>query len=159
MRVYQLKPIGDAKHRGDAECPDAGWKPLTRNQKTRLVLLAKRGWAAAGEPGEFDPWRQDVAVQACGRRISEASQKHWADLKAEFQSRAGDEAGAFETQLREGDNKRRIAMHKLTEALAQKGLPGAYAAAICRTQYKCPLEEASAGQLWRLFYTVKNRKK
>lgn len=165
MKTFVLKPIGDAKHADDADCPDAGWKPLTRHQKTRLVLLAKKGWESAKDTAgtaallDFDAWRQEVAIRVCGCRISEARQEHWADLKAEFQSRAGDDAGAFRTQLREGDNKRRIAMHKLTEALAKKGLPVTYAAAICRTQYKCSLDEASARQLWRLFYTVRNRKR
>ena len=65
----------------------------------------------------------------------------------------------FWTQLREGDNKRRVAMHKLTEALRAKELPLSYVAAICRAQFKCSLEEASAKQLWCLFFTVTNRKK
>lgn len=159
MRKDVLKPIGDRKHAGDARCPDGGWRPLTRNQKTCLVLLAKKGWAAAGEPGSFEEWRHEAALYAAGVRISEARQEHWAALKTEYQSRAGDEEGAFRTALREGDNKRRVAMHKLTAELARKGLAVGYAAAICRTQYKCPLDEASAGQLWRLFYTIKNRKK
>ena len=34
-----------------------------------------------------------------------------------------------------------------------------YAAAICRRQYKRELGEASAKQLWNLFFTVRNRRK
>jgi hypothetical protein len=41
--------------------------------------------------------------------------------------------------------------------LERGGLNIAYVIAICRHQYKCSLNDASNGQLWRLFYTVRNR--
>jgi hypothetical protein len=72
---------------------------------------------------------------------------------------AGKPVQAYQTQLRDGDNKRRVALWKLTQALSAKGLEMGYAGAICRAQFKCQLEDASAKQLWCLFYTIYNRRK
>ena len=157
-----LKPIPGAKHVDDAACPDAGWKPLTNEQKARLSILARKAaevQRVAGGYKAVDAWRHEISIKACGVRISEATQSHWADLKSAFEDLGGRPEKAFHTQMREGDNKRRIALWKLTQALAAKGLHPGYAAAICRAQFKCSLEDASAKQLWCLFYTVTNRRK
>ena len=167
MKIYTirkpaLKPIATARHAEDAKCPDASWKPLTKNQKARLSILARQAAVTMGlslRAADLNAWRQETSIKACGCRISEAKQEHWADLKSTFEDLAGKPEQAFKTQLRDGDNKRRVAMHKLTEALRKKELPVSYAAAICFTQYKVPLEEATAKQLWCLFYTAHNRKR
>ena len=156
----RVKPIGDSKHAEDNECPDAGWKPLTRKQKRDLSMLARKAAEKRGLPKwEFDTYRHDVAKHVCGLRISEARQSHFNDLLAAFQYAAGDDVAAFRTHLRAVDNKRRVAMFKLTEALNSRGLDIAYAGQICRTQFKVTLEEATAKQLWCLFYTVTKRRK
>jgi hypothetical protein len=160
--AVRVKPISDAGHARDAECPDGGWKPLTHEQKARLSILAREAAIAQGrslKKQDLDEFRHELAIHACKRRISEATQSDWADLKSAFQDAAGKPEAAFRTQMREGDNKRRVAMHKLTTALAAKGLAPAYAGSICRAQFKCPLEEATAKQIWCLFYTVQNRRK
>ena len=36
----RLKPISDTRHAGDAGCPDAAWKALSKEQKARLSILA-----------------------------------------------------------------------------------------------------------------------
>jgi hypothetical protein len=168
MRTYilrkapPLKPIGQARHIDDASCPDAGWKALTKNQKTRLAIMARKAAEVQGvslKSKDLDEWRHGVCIKACGVRITEATQANWADLKSAFEDLGGKPEQAFKTQLREGDNKRRIAMHKLTGALAAKGLQTGYAETICKTQFKVSLAEASAKQLWCLFYTVTNRRK
>lgn len=139
--------------------PDAHGR-LSLYQKRRLVLLARRAFNKQGRPGgDFDTWRREIALRACGLRISEADQRDWAALKAAYLDAAGDSGRAFETLMREDDNKRRIAMHKLVRACTERGLPLAYPEAICRRQYRCCLGEASAPQLWRLVFTVKNRRK
>jgi hypothetical protein len=156
-----VKPIPAARHADDAACPDAGWKPLSKEQKARLSILARKAAEVQGITGGYkaaDAWRHEISIKACGVRISEATQCHWADLKSAFEDLGGRPEKAFQTQMREGDNKRRVAMWKLTQALAAKGLQTAYAGVICRAQFKCQLEEASAKQLWCLFYTVTNRK-
>lgn len=175
MRTYILRPrtaaprpaadlqlIPAAKHAGDAACPDAGWKPLSKEQKARLSILARKAAEVQGITGGYravNEWRHEVSLRACGLRISEATQANWADLKSAFEDLGGQPAKAFQTQMREGDNKRRVALWKLTQALAGKGLQPAYAESICRCQFKCGLEQASAKQLWCLFYTITNRRK
>lgn len=163
MKVYyRLKPVTAAKHREDADARDGSWKPLTNHQKARLAILAKAAAVAQGESftaREMDEWRHEQAIKACGVRISEATQRHWADLKSAFEDLSGKPEKAFRTQMREGDNKRRVAMHKLAEELTKKGLHSSYAASICRAQFKCALDEATAKQLWCVFYTISNRRK
>lgn len=161
-KSYPLKPIGTAKHADDKDCPDASWKPLSKEQKARLSISARKAAEVQGvslKGKDLAEWRQEVSIRACGVRISEATQAHWADLKSAFEDLGGKPEQAFLTQLREGDNKRRVAMHKLQKELEAKGLAIGYAAAICKTQFKLPLDQASAKQLWCLFYTVKNRRK
>jgi len=156
-----VQPIPAARRAQDAACPDGSWKPLSKEQKARLSILARKAAEVQGITGGYkavDEWRHEIAMRACGLRISEATQANWADLKSAFQDLAGHVEKAFQTQMREGDNKRRVAMWKLTKALEEKNLAPAYAAAICRAQFKCPLELASAKQLWCLFYTIQNRK-
>jgi hypothetical protein len=158
----QVRPIATAKHAGDAGCPDGSWKPLSKEQKMRLAILARKAaWEQklGLDSKQLEAWRQEVSIRACGLRISEASQCHWADLKSAFEDLAGDSVAAYQTQLRDGDNKRRVALWKLGKALEEKGLQPEYAGAICRMQFKCALEDASAKQLWCLFYTVTNRGK
>lgn len=139
--------------------PEAGSGPLTLRQKRRLVLLAKQAWLKRGQPGDFDTWRRTVAERACGLRISRALQRDWARLKAAFLDEMGESGAALDTLLRDQDNARRIALHKLWQACTARGLPMAYPDVICRRQYHCPLGEATAPQLWRLVFTVKNRRK
>ena len=159
VEVKRLKPVSAAKHAEDGACPDGGWKPLSREQKARLSILARQAYAHQKVQGmKVDEWRREVSQQVCGCRISEATQGNWADLKSAFEDLCGNVEKAFRTQMREGDNKRRVAMWKLTQALAAKGLETGYAGKICRAQFKCELEEASAKQLWCLFYTITNRK-
>lgn len=162
LKPYTLNPIGEARHSEDSSCPDAGWKALTKNQKTRLSIMARKAAETQGvslKSRDLEEWRHEVCIRACGCRISEATQANWADLKSTFEDLGGQPEQAFLTQIREGDNKRRVAVHKLTQALAGKGLDVSYAAKICQVQYKVPLDQASAKQLWCLFYTVTNRKK
>ena len=160
-KSYPLKPIGEARHAADQACPDAAWKALTKSEKMRLSQLAASAAKAMGldlRGKALDAWRAEQSIAACGVRISEATHANWADIKAHFEDLGGRPDAAFRTQLREGDNKRRIAMWKLEKELAAKNLATGYADAICRTQFKVPMDQASAKQLWCLYFTVKNRK-
>jgi integrase len=121
-------------------------------------MLARKAYQVQRVQGiDPDEWRHEVAIQACGCRISEAVQSHWADLKTAFQDLAGDPVGAMRTQIREGDNKRRIALHKLTTLCTERGLDISYAESICRDTFKVPIAQASAKQIWCLFYTIQKR--
>ena len=160
-KTLAVRPISTAKHAEDAACADGGWKPLTKEQKMRLSILARKAaWEQklGLDNKQLDAWRQEVSIRACGLRISEASQCHWAALKSAFEDLAGAPEQAFETHLRDADNKRRVAMWKLNQVLTEKGLDPSYAGKICKMQFKCALEDATAKQLWCLFYTLTNRK-
>lgn len=158
LRKPALKPISDRRRTADRDCPDAGWKGLSREQKARLSILAAKAYTYQRVQGiSLDEWRHEVAISACGCRISEATQRHWADLKAAFLDLAGEPEKAFRTHIREGDNKRRIALHKLTKELEAHGLDLGYAEKICRDTFKITIPEASAKQLWCLYFTISKR--
>ena len=158
-RTAKARLRSQAEVDADAALPDGGWRPLTRWQKARLAMTARKAYDRLKVQGmTLDEWRQEIAIRACGRRVSEACQCHWAELMAAFLNLNGASDKALNVLLREGDNKRRVAMHKLTQELAKKGLEVGYAAAICSKQFKCALADASAKQIWCLFFTVKNRR-
>ena len=52
----------------------------------------------------------------------------------------------------------RVAMHKLHEECEKRGLALSWPAAICRSKFKCALDEATATQLWQLVFSVRNSK-
>lgn len=164
MRHYQLRPTADAgccHHVARDYQADGGWKPLSRRQKWRLSELALQAARAMGEPVHglaHAEWRHQEARRAAGVRISEACQRDYTALKAHFLNLAGEPEAAFSELMQADDNPRRVALWNLTRALSERGLPAAYAEAICRRQYKCSLAQAAAPQLWRLLYTVKNRR-
>ena len=107
----------------------------------------------------FNAWRHVEQGNAVGiQSLCECTQAHYNRLVAHFKEFSGDAAGAMRTRARDIDNDRRIARYKLDEALRERGLDICYAAAICRRQYRCGIDEANKQQLWRLVFTVKNRR-
>ena len=145
-----------------ADYAPPGGAPITARQKTILVLAAREAARLAGAPDSgpaFDAWRRGQAIDACGLRISEARQRDWALLRAHFDTLRGRPDSAYRTLVGDSDNPRRIALHKLSKACAWAGVAMAYAGSICRRQYKVPLDQASAAQLWHLVFTVRNRRK
>lgn len=145
--------------------------PLSRDQKRIIAQLARQAYdrwegreafeainSDRSRTACFEAWRHCEQGKAIGlQSLCECTQAHYARLKAHFEALVG--LDPTPTLVRDRDNPRRIALHKLTEALAAAGLATSYAAAICRRQYRCALDEASAKQLWNLFYTVRNRRK
>lgn len=145
--------------------------PLSSQQKQRLAILSREAYAKQpglvrgleGKQGpspvlKFDRWRHAQAIKAVGRRISEATQGDYLPLKAHFLDLAGKPVAAMQAHMRRETEPQRVALHKLTRECAAKGLDLSYAAAICRRQFRCALEEASEKQLWCLFFTVRNRR-
>lgn len=134
---------------------------LTTEEKQKLAILAAQAhgvMARAGATDEHvDEFRHRIALQACGRRISEATRRDFNDIKAAFLVILGHTKAALNAADRASTEGSRIALHKLRAALAEHGLHEGYAESICRRQFKCGLHEASAKQLWNLFYTVTNR--
>ena len=131
-----------------AESSDA--KPLRKSQKTALVMLAKRAWEkhliSNPDAAGFERWRTEEARKACGLRISEAAQRHFSLIKSHFANIAGDAGKAFNSALRSGTEKERIAMAVLTKECKAAGLDLSYPAKICAQQFKCSLHDASASR-------------
>lgn len=146
---------------------------LSNQQKRDISIAARRaytGWpereafeAINSEMSRtdcFEAWRRVEQGKAVGiQSLREMTQAHFNRVLAHFEELAGDAAGAARRRGRDQDNGRRIALHKLKEACQAADVGLTYAATICRTQYRCGLDEATEKQLWNLFYTVRNRRK
>lgn len=147
--------------------------PLSNLQKREIAIAARQAYLAwdGREAFElvnsdhsrtscFESWRHVEQGKAVGiQSLRECSQAHYGRILAHFQQLGGNVAGATRTRGRDADNDRRVARYKLDQALRERGLETGYAAVICRTKYKCALDEATAAQLWKLFYDVRSRRK
>lgn len=147
--------------------------PLSHLQKREVAIAARAAYEAWPEREAFEcinselsrsacfeAWRKAEQAKAVGiHSLCAMTQAHYGRVLAHFQKLAGHEAAAQRTTVRDADNERRIARYKLAEALRERGLAEAYAAAICRTQFRCTLDEASAKQVWKLVFTVRSRRK
>jgi len=108
----------------------------------------------------FTAWRHVEQGKACGvQSLCACTQDHYGRLVAHFQALAGETVAAARTLVRDAGNGRRIARYKLGQELSKRGLQVGYAAAICRSKYKCDLADASEGQLWKLVFDIRNRRK
>lgn len=134
---------------------------LSHNQKAALCILARQTFdAIATATLDFNHWRREEQFNAVGKlSLCDCIQADYLRLKAHFENLAGKSGRAFDTLIRAETDEARIAMHKLREACADAGVQLEYAEKICRVQYKCALDEANEKQLWRLVYTVRNRKR
>lgn len=150
---------------------------LSNDQKATICQLAHEAWEARADIREpllecnlatmsktaiFEAWRHVEQGRAVGRQSLTkcTSEGDFLRLCAHFRAMIpGQEQRAARTLVRHAAEPRLVAMHKLRQACSAAGLELGYAAAICRTQNKCSLDEASGTQLWRLVFTVRNRRK
>lgn len=133
---------------------------LSNERKAKICILAQEAAEKCGVTAwrEIDEWRKKEQLEKFGiSSLTAATQTQYADIKAHFQALAGDLAGAYKTTRRGDDNPKRVARWHLNKALAAAKLAPVYAQAICKSQFHCTLDDASAKQLWNLVYTVKNR--
>lgn len=147
--------------------------PLTNLQKREIAIAARAAYRAKPDREAFEAinadlsasacfaaWRHVEQGKACGvQSLRACTQAHYGRLLAHFQALAGHTEQADRIRARDGDNDRRIALYKLRENLRERGLAEAYAAAICRRQFRCALGEATAKQVWSLVFTVRNRRR
>ena len=138
--------------------------PLTNPQKAALSILARRAWAQEmadldGASSESaDDWRHRHVAQVTGcDGLLCCTQAHYCALIAHFEGILGNADAAMEAQLRSATEPRRQAEAVLLRECGKSGLSLNYAAAICRNQYRCSLEEANTRQIWSLVYTIRNR--
>jgi len=144
--------------------------PLTNDQKRILSQLARRAFnlecAKARGRGETpdtssaaaEAFRHEHVITACRKHgLRCCSQADYGAVKAHFQDLLGESGRAMNTLVHAEGNQRRIAEYKLVQACQTAGLTLAYAASICRNQYKCSLEDATETQLWNLKFTIDKR--
>lgn len=143
--------------------------PLDKNQKRILSQLAQRAWnreaAMARARGHtltepIDNYRHRHVAQACGKLgLRCCSQDDYGAVKGHFLDLLGEHTQAFQAVHRGEGNGRRVAEFKLVDACKTAGVDITYADRICRTQFRCTIEEASERQLWCLVFTLRNRRK
>jgi hypothetical protein len=134
---------------------------LSKAQKATLCILAREAYDRVGihTGDDLAEWRHAEQTAAVGKAsLCDCVQDDFLPLKAHFLNLCGESGRAMNAHIRHQSEDKRVAMHKLEASCRERGLEMGYPAAICRTQYKCTLDEASAPQLWRLVYTVRNRR-
>jgi hypothetical protein len=160
--VPPKKPlVPDVRNRATELAENSVRKQLSRPQITALVILAKKAWTkhrvVNPDAPAFEDWRVEECRKACGARLSEAQQKDFSAIKSHFANIAGQSGKAFDSAMRSGTEKERIAHAVLKKDCAKAGVELSYASHICWAQFKCKLEDATAKQLWCLVFTVRNR--
>jgi len=146
---------------------------LSNFQKAKIAMAAREAYDAwdgreayelvnqdHSATDRFEAWRHVETGKAAGvQSLRQCTQAHYGRILAHFQELAGNVATATRTRGRDADNDRRIARYKLNQALRERSLLESYAAVICRGKFKCELNQASAAQLWKIFYDVRKRRK
>jgi hypothetical protein len=137
--------------------------PLSNEQKARICIIAKEAFLKASQNctfRNFKEWRRQEQLEAIGKEsLRECVQSDYLALLAHFQNLAGESGRAVKNIIRAAAEERAVARNKLDESLGERGLRLEYAEAICKRQFKCDLDGASAKQLWTLNFTVRNRRK
>lgn len=138
--------------------------PLSNQQKAALCILCREAYDlqpdASPDPTEAQlaEYRHAQVEKATGKPgLTACVQDDWKPLRAHFLALVGRTGEAFKAAMEHGTEDVKVAMFKLRQACQRAGLPLAYPAAICRNQYRCALEDATAKQLWQLVFTVNNR--
>ena len=139
-----------------------GTGPLSNVQKGKLCILARKAFDRIGGDSttgmEFAEWRKQEQWNAVGKQsLRDCMQREYLRLVAHYEDLIGESGRAVTTHMRAGTEPRRIAEHKLLEALKKAGLEIAYADTICRSKFKCHVEDASTAQLWKLYYDIRQR--
>jgi hypothetical protein len=144
--------------------------PLENKDKARICIKAREAFDKADTRQDFETWRrheQFIAVTGANPLLDRTSRLSLRDctqrdvlkLVAHFEDLAGQPGRAIDAHMRDEMKDSSIAMRKLEVECAERGLDLSYPAKICQKQYKCALEDAAPNQLWRLVFTVRNRRK
>lgn len=137
-------------------------RPLTRRQKFILADLARHSFQRLQAQGQLagvtlEAWRHQVAVQACGHRISEATLGDFKTIQAALLHAVGDEAGERRAMMQAQGTPLAIALFKLGQILRETNTPRAYAETLARRFYKTAnLADLTARQVWTLTFTIRN---
>jgi hypothetical protein len=146
--------------------------PLSHKQKRYLSQLSDRAFARSADipvgPNHADKnvsatdqrtlYRHTQVALACGKAgLRCCSQDDYKLVEAHFLALLGETVKAFNAGVRAATEPRRQAEAVLVRECERFGLRLSYAAAICRSVFKCSLEDASPNQLFKVMYTIRNR--
>jgi hypothetical protein len=147
---------------------------LSKFQKRELARLAHQAWLRLPERAALlesnagmsssaveTAWRHAEQGKAMGgvrQSLTQATQRDYLLLRAHFMRLCGLEAAADKALAQAATDGGRRALFLLRRELGERGLNESYAAAICRTQYRCSLTQATEKQLWNLIFTIKHRR-
>lgn len=153
------------KHKSRNDFPvDEGTAPLSKKQKAGICAMATRAFARVhgrrpANSAELEEWRRGEQRAATGHAsLTTCTQAHYNGLLARFAHLAGEDGVAMKRHVRDATSAQRVAMHKLCEACEERGLALSWPASICRSKFKCGLDEANSKQLWKLVFDVRNSK-
>lgn len=137
-------------------------QPLTKRQKWRLSDLAESVYLFLQRAGQIQgedlkAWRGRIAMEACGKRISQASHGDYKLIQAALLHARGREEDARRVQIQAKATPAAIALHQLRELCRETHTPLAYAETLAKRFYKgTPLQDLTARQLWTVVYTIRN---
>lgn len=124
---------------------------------------------ATGKTAHVKAWRHAQYLQETGREdLDQCNQSHFRDLCKHFNALIGTPASSArsvrdamrtgrvssKTSIVDTYEARELWRHKLNEALKEWDFTEGYAAAICRSKYKCALGQANPDQLRSLTFAV-----
>ncbi len=136
---------------------------LSNEQKARLCMLSRQAFAVVhgrdpATTAEADAFRHAEVEKATGKHgLTLCVQGDYKTIEAWLLDLAGMSGAAFEAQLAQGTEAKRLALYKLDEACKAAEKTLAYAAAICRSKHKCALGDATSNQIWKLVFEMKKR--
>jgi hypothetical protein len=156
------KKFANQYRRSRNSYPGRAGGTLSHEQKAAICILAREAADRIGlvfhGAADLREWRCEQQFLAVGKEsLTDCVQADYLKLKAWFLNLKGESGRAVKTHLRDAVQEKTIALHKLKESCADRGLKLSYAETICRSQFKCDLDQANAKQLWNLNFTVRNR--
>lgn len=142
--------------------PPAPGALLDNNQKAHLCILAREAYDSLGTTFlPFDDWRQMEQEKPVGKdSLRDCTQADYKKLVGHFLHLKGESGRALNAFMEGAVEEKKLALFKLDESLAERGLLRAYAETICKSQnQQRGLEEVSAARIWLINFTVRNRRK
>lgn len=140
-------------------------RPLDRRAKWHLSQIAEAAYdhlKAAGQitPGEtLEAFRHRISLEACGRRISQATLADRMPIQAAFLALKEDTRGAASAIAKAATSEQAVALYKLRENLRARRLTEEYAASIAWRFYKLRLADCTPRQIWTVIFTIRNNHK
>ena len=144
--------------------------PLSKVQKRHLSQLARRAYnLGRAKARGMDPlneiltlaekdWRHNQVARVCGKDgIRLCGQEDYKAVEAHFLNIQGAPGQALNSHVASASEAQRTAMFILKRECAQNAFDLNYANAICHTQFKRNIYDATERQLWCIVYTIRNR--